>query len=374
MSTIWNNNRNSIVLAVLILCNFLTSIQLKATTFLVLDAKENPLEGAQIIIIQEKTAQARTFRSDNSGIAEVEMLTNDPVMIFCAHPDCLGWERSGLHPKKKLSIKMKSRKGSGSIVSMGSLPGIEGAISARLVPGGKLEITGSNVRLGEVELNNISWKLKKPLKVVDDRKHELAFSIQNVASGFYLIDYKKNVPEKHVPELIEHKQFQGAQVLVINEGEEPIIGSTVLFIHAGNNTVNKGVTGPDGIVRLENFPNEPMIVYCAHEHYRAYRNVAQRPYGTHKIILQQSNGVGSAAFPSRTGYLPGLKGRLNPILDDLGRYYVYAKNIAIDGGKQQPVKFELGRPIRAVDSTGTKCILKILEIRGDASLLEYQLQ
>ena len=37
--------------------------------------------------------------------------------------------------------------------------------------------------------------------------------------------------------------------------------------------------------------------------------------------------------PEGTGGLPGLAGRLNPILDHLDRMYLYAANIAIDEGK-----------------------------------------
>lgn len=54
-----------------------------------------------------------------------------------------------------------------------------------------------------------------------------------------------------------------------------------------------------------------------------------------------------------TGYIPGLKGRLNPILDSSNRTYLYADNIAIDGGKGQPVGFNVNVPFELEDADGT---------------------
>ena len=48
---------------------------------------------------------------------------------------------------------------------------------------------------------------------------------------------------------------------------------------------------------------------------------------------------GSVIFPEVAGHLPGLKGRLNPIRDTHERTYLYASNIAINEGDQQPVHF-----------------------------------
>lgn len=54
-----------------------------------------------------------------------------------------------------------------------------------------------------------------------------------------------------------------------------------------------------------------------------------------RVILPDSENTGSVICHS-TGYIPGLVGRLNPILDTHNRMYLYADNIAIRGGEQQP--------------------------------------
>ena len=77
-------------------------------------------------------------------------------------------------------------------------------------------------------------------------------------------------------------------------------------------------------------------------------------------------------FTEGTGHLPELAGRLNPILDNLDRMYLYATNVAIDEGKQQPVHFKLNQPLRLTDVNGSERIVRFIEMIGDSALLEYE--
>jgi hypothetical protein len=72
-----------------------------------------------------------------------------------------------------------------------------------------------------------------------------------------------------------------------------------------------------------------------------------------------------------TGYIQGLDGRLNPILDSENRTYLYADNIAIEGGKNQPVKFSLDQPFVVEDSLGNQFELKISSIGKDGAIIEH---
>jgi hypothetical protein len=72
-----------------------------------------------------------------------------------------------------------------------------------------------------------------------------------------------------------------------------------------------------------------------------------------------------------TGYIPGLAGRLNPILDSENRSYLYADNIAIDGGKGQPVDILIGRQTILEDASGNRFTLRFLNIAHDSSVIEY---
>ncbi len=77
-------------------------------------------------------------------------------------------------------------------------------------------------------------------------------------------------------------------------------------------------------------------------------------------------------MPEGTGGLPGLAGRLNPILDHLDRMYLYAANIAIDEGSHQPVRFKLNQPLRLTDVNGVEWMVRFVEMIGKSALLEYE--
>ena len=80
---------------------------------------------------------------------------------------------------------------------------------------------------------------------------------------------------------------------------------------------------------------------------------------------------GSIIFPEATGHLPGLTGRLNPIRDTHDRTYLYASNIAINEGKQQPVQFIPGEELQLTDAEGTGLRVRIFDIIGRSALVEY---
>ena len=81
---------------------------------------------------------------------------------------------------------------------------------------------------------------------------------------------------------------------------------------------------------------------------------------------------GSVIFTDGTGYITGLSGRLNPILDTLGRTYLYASNIAINGGQTQPVDFVPNRPLMLEDAPGHKVEIEIVAIIASSSLIRYR--
>jgi len=82
---------------------------------------------------------------------------------------------------------------------------------------------------------------------------------------------------------------------------------------------------------------------------------------------------GSVIFADQTGYVPGLEGRLNPILDASDRAYLYTTNVAIDGGQQPPVSFTVGgEPLNLVDAHGNEFDVRIVAMLGQSSLLEYR--
>lgn len=63
---------------------------------------------------------------------------------------------------------------------------------------------------------------------------------------------------------------------------------------------------------------------------------------------------------------------MNPIRDTSDRTYLYADNIAIEQGRQQPVSFRLGKPMRLTDAFGAEMSVTIVDVFGQSALLEYK--
>lgn len=159
-------------------------------------------------------------------------------------------------------------------------------------------------------------------------------------------------------------------VLVVDQSGVPIAGATVIA-QAENGTYVECDTGYDGTYSISARVDRPYCLLVAHPSFDAaivLRVIRATPV---IVTLVDSDSVGSTVILS-SGHIPGLVGRINPILDAHGRRYMYADNIAIDGGKVQPVPFELGTPIHLEDAHGTVVLATIKYIAGRVALLQYE--
>ena len=116
-----------------------------------------------------------------------------------------------------------------------------------------------------------------------------------------------------------------------------------------------------------------MTVFAAATGYAAHLERDWVPAeGGLEIEMQSLPEGGAAIFPEATGNLPGLSGRLNPKRDNHDRAYLYASNIAINGGQQQPVHLMPGEDLRLTDANGRELVVRIVTIIGRAVLVEYR--
>ena len=163
-----------------------------------------------------------------------------------------------------------------------------------------------------------------------------------------------------------------ATVTVHSVGE-PLANIEVLALFP-NKTWVRATTDEAGNAALDLYTtNLPMTIYAAGPGYSAGLERAWVPgQGGLMIELEPLDSGGGAIFSEGTGHLPGLRGRLNPILDTSDRTYLYADNIAIGEGRQQPVPFRPGKPVRLTDARGTELSATIVDILGRSSLIEYR--
>ena len=154
----------------------------------------------------------------------------------------------------------------------------------------------------------------------------------------------------------------------------PFGGATVLALFP-NGTWKSAVTDVDGEAHLDlHSLNLPLTVFVAGNGVAAHVErgwlPSERPLA---VELHTLTTGGSVVFAESTGHIPGLTGRLNPILDAHQRTYLYASNIAINGGEQQPVTFEPeSQELHLVDADGHEQLVRIVAISGRSSVLEYR--
>ena len=161
-------------------------------------------------------------------------------------------------------------------------------------------------------------------------------------------------------------------VVSVRSGGRPLSGSDLLFLFP-NKTWKRATTDGQGEAVVDLHTTQlPMTVFASAPGQAAHLErdwiPSERALAIELSALPEG---GSVVFPEATGHLPGLNGRLNPIRDTHDRTYLYASNIAIDNGKQQPVQFIPGEELQLTDVEGTGLRVRIVDIVGRSALVEY---
>jgi len=161
--------------------------------------------------------------------------------------------------------------------------------------------------------------------------------------------------------------------VTVHSGGTPLPEVDVLVLFP-NKTWQQATTDKAGEAAFDLYTTHlPMTVYAAAPGYAAGLKREWRPNeGGLLLELSPVQSGGAAIFPQATGHLPGLRGRLNPILDTSDRTYLYADNIAIEEGRQQPVAFRFGKSMRLTDAFGAELSVTIVDITGRSALVEYR--
>ena len=162
-------------------------------------------------------------------------------------------------------------------------------------------------------------------------------------------------------------------IITVRAGGQPLADAELLVLFP-NRTWKQATTDTLGeaIVGLHTV-DLPMTVFVAARGFAAHCEQDWMPAeGALAVELKPLLDGGAVIFPEAAGSLPGLKGSLNPKRDTLDRTYIYASNIAINQGEQQPVHFLPGEDLRLTDADGTEMIIRIVDITGRSALVEYR--
>jgi hypothetical protein len=160
-----------------------------------------------------------------------------------------------------------------------------------------------------------------------------------------------------------------AKVTVVSSEERQIVGASVTAI-AANDTTKESATSTDGVATIAIHTRRSYRLLVAHPDHLGAVIPSWDPFDDVTVTLFPSENSGSVIFTT-SGHIPGLAGTLSPILDTRHQKYLYADNIATNGGVQQPAEFEVDIPFELEDSNGVVMHVRVLHIQGRTSLLQY---
>ena len=162
-------------------------------------------------------------------------------------------------------------------------------------------------------------------------------------------------------------------VVQIVSGGKPIANADILALFP-NKTWKSSKTNEHGEAPFELYPSHlPMTVFAAAKGFASHLERDWIPAERTLLIdLSPLPNGGAVVFQESTGCIPGLAGRLNPIRDTHDRTYLYADNISINEGQQQPFSFQPGEDMHLADADGKELLIRIVEIVGRSALVEYR--
>ena len=161
--------------------------------------------------------------------------------------------------------------------------------------------------------------------------------------------------------------------VIVADGDtgSPLADVDVLMLYP-NKTYREAKTDSFGRAEFLLHARLPMTVLCAADGFMAYVARDHQPDGALNVRMRPLQDGGSLIIANHTGHLPGVQGRLNPILDNLDRMYLYADNVAINDGQNQPVHFALDEPVRLTDSLGASATVWFREMIGASCVFDFR--
>lgn len=157
---------------------------------------------------------------------------------------------------------------------------------------------------------------------------------------------------------------------VLLQDESPVARADVLLL-SPNGTYVSAETDASGVLSTVVPAGPRVTAWVAHPDHPAAIARDLDPVRKLRIQLGFSPSTGSLIIRDGTGQIPGLSGRLNPILDTQSRTYLYADNISLNGLSLQPYSFEIGLAFSLEDAAGTIMIVTVMDMAGRSALLEY---
>jgi hypothetical protein len=208
----------------------------------------------------------------------------------------------------------------------------------------------------------VDLRMKSPDEFVKLIKEKL------ISSGEAIPAESVRNPKHHI-DYLPNNEKATAKVSIVNNSDIRLAGIRVTAI-CENGTYKEEITHGKGEAVFDIQIKRQYTLLISSSEYPAV--IVDNWDMTNNIVikLEKIENVGSIICHS-TCYIPELQGRLNIILDTSFRTYLYADNIAINGGLQQPAPFELNKPFILEDADGRIMEITVKYIKGRTSLVQF---
>jgi len=159
-------------------------------------------------------------------------------------------------------------------------------------------------------------------------------------------------------------------IKVVNQNKEALVNSEVVLI-ANNATYLEGRSDENGVGHFIIRTRKVYTVLIAHPEYPAVLLKNINPKEDIEVVIDKMEGFGSKII-NKSDFIPGLKGKIKPISKSEKKLTLYADNIAIEEGANQPYSFELNKSLKLEDNAGNRMLLTFRFFQGSIALVDYR--
>ncbi|SEM07887.1 hypothetical protein SAMN04487910_4078 [Aquimarina amphilecti] len=158
-------------------------------------------------------------------------------------------------------------------------------------------------------------------------------------------------------------------IKVVDEKSQLVKHAKVVLV-ANNSTYLEGYTDENGLAHFVIRTRKLYTVLIAHSEYPAVVFKSMNPKEDIEVTIEKTNNSGSVII-NKSGQIPGISGKIEPVLKSDKNLSVYADNIAIEGGKDQPYDFELNKSIVLEDNKGNIVHLTFRFYQARIALIDF---
>jgi len=159
-------------------------------------------------------------------------------------------------------------------------------------------------------------------------------------------------------------------IKVVDEKMKLVKHAKVVLI-ANNSTYLEGFTDEHGLAHFVIRTRKLYTVLVAHTNSPAVVLHSINPKEDIEVVIERSKDSGSLII-NKSGEVPGISGKIEPVYKTAKRVSLLADNIAIEGGKNQPYDFDLNTAISLEDNEGNTMILTFRFFQGRIALIDFR--